>query len=276
MKANWKFAIVALATLAMVACNPNKSTEPDKPQQQDTTVTPPAPQDTTVTPPPSGPFKSKISVTDNSSADWENVPAEYLVESECPDDAMYLGLKWAKIYADAAFINILVAYDPDELGEDLSWIPFHVYLDVDNDPTTGGFNGQLSEGNADVLLETGILADGAHNPWNPSVSKWWGDGVSNEWIWSDPSKDHDASDFWGAEVGEGQLPIGNSQELEGNIFEIQLMRELIPHEFANEFGLALDIQDAGWSSVGMIPQGSATDDGAVYGPILKIKIDPAK
>jgi len=91
------------------------------------------------------------------------------------------------------------------------------------------------------------------------VFKWWGEVGADGWEWTDPSVEHSGDDFWGAIVGEGQLPIGASQLVEGK-FEIQILRELIPATWdANEFGIGFDIQQ-NWSSVGVLPCAGVTED----------------
>lgn len=60
----FQFALMCAATLAFVACE----------KKDDGGVTPPTP-----TPDPDEPeFVSKISVTDKSAADWDNLPADYV------------------------------------------------------------------------------------------------------------------------------------------------------------------------------------------------------
>ncbi|MBP5477515.1 MAG: hypothetical protein J6Y00_07530, partial [Paludibacteraceae bacterium] len=56
-------------------------------------------------------------------------------------------------------------------------------------------------------------------------------------------------------------------------FEIQLLRELLGtvHELNNdEFGIGCDIQQ-NWSSVGLLPCGSATDENP-SGKVAKLKV----
>ena len=261
MKANWKWAIMFVAVLAFVACD-KKNGGGDDPDD------------------PSETFVSKISVKDNSLADWDKVPAEYLVQAQAPEDATLLGLKSVKVYADKLYINIIAEFSEDDIV-DLEWVPFHVYLDTDNSDATGGYSDQFSDPNADILLETAVFAEGEPYSYNPGVYKWWGEIGGAGWEWTDPTIEHDASDNWGAIVGEGALPIGASQLVDGNKIEIQLMRALIPAKDANapwsttEFGIGFDIQQS-WASVGVLPLVSPTEENANgYTKKLKVKIDPA-
>lgn len=206
-----------------------------------------------VTPPPAG-----ISVTDNSLADWDALPAEYVFSAECSDEASMFGINSVKVYADAVYLNILVEFNPDEVV-DLEWVPFHVYINTDNSDLTGGYGDEFTDANADILLEGGIYSGGEPNPYNPAVFKWWGEVGADGWSWTDPSVTHDESDFWGALVGEGQLPIGNSELVDGK-FEIQLLRELIPATWNDsEIGVGFDVQQ-NWSSVGILPNAPVSDE----------------
>nr|MBR6145480.1 Ig-like domain-containing protein [Paludibacteraceae bacterium] len=203
--------------------------------------------------PPAG-----ISVTDNSLADWEALPEEFVFSAECSDEAAMFGINGVAVYADPIYLNILVEFNPDEVV-DLEWVPFHVYINTDNSDATGGYGDEFTDPNTDILLEGGIYSGGEPIAYNPAVFKWWGEVGADGWLWTDPSVTHDESDFWGALVGEGQLPIGNSELVDGK-FEIQLVRELIPATWNDsEFGIGFDVQQ-NWSSVGILPNAPVTDE----------------
>ena len=226
-------------------------------------VTPPDPQDI-----------PEIDVTDGSLADWDALPAEFVVSAECPTDAAMLGLKSVKVYATEMYINILVEPNMDDIT-DLEWVPFHVYLDIDNSDLTGGYGDEFTDANADLLCETAIYSGGEPYNYNPAVFKWWGEVGGSGWSWSNPEGANDETDFWGAIIGEGQLPVGNSELVDGK-FEIQILRELLGtvHEMSDsEFGIGFDIQQ-NWSSVGILPIGSDTEENpGGYMPKLKVKIN---
>ncbi|MBQ6790142.1 MAG: Ig-like domain-containing protein [Paludibacteraceae bacterium] len=221
-----------------------------------------------VTPPPAIP---EIDVTDGTLADWEALPADKVVSWECPDDAAMLGLKGVAVYATEMYISILVEPNMDDIT-DLEWVPFHVYIDLDNSDATGGYGDEFADANTDILCESAIFSAGEPYPYNPAVFKWWGEVGADGWEWTDPSVEHDGSDFWGAIIGEGQLPVGNSECVDGK-FEIQLLRELLAtvHDMNDsEFGIGFDIQQ-NWSSVGILPCGSATDENP-SGKVAKLKV----
>ena len=224
-----------------------------------------------VTPPPAD--IPEIDVTDNSLEDWKALPAEYVVSYECPEDAAMLGLKGVAVYATEMYINILVEPNMDDIT-DLEWVPFHVYIDLDNSDLTGGYGDEFTDANTDILCETGLWSGGEPNNYNPAVFKWWGEVGGDGWNWEDPENPGNETNFWGAIIGEGQLPVGNSQYVDGK-FEIQLLRELLGtvpgvEMNAGEFGIGFDIQQ-NWSSVGILPCVSVTDENP-SGKAAKLKV----
>lgn len=251
----FQLALMCFATLAFVACNENKPDIPPTGGGDDD-------EDA---------FVSKINVADGSLADWDALPAEYVFTTECAPNASMNGLKSVKVYADQQYLNVLVEWNP-EVVTDLAWPSFHIYLNADNDASTGGYGDEFADPDAEVLLESVFFAEGEPHPYNPAVFKWWGEPGGEGWLWTDPSMDHGAEDFWGALVGEGQLPIGNSQVVGGKC-EIQLLRELIPMPFANEFTIGFDIQQ-NWTSCGILPNADDDELGAVVkANKMRVQID---
>lgn len=226
-----------------------------------------------VTPPPAG--VPEIDVTDGTLADWDALPADKVVSATCPEGAALLGLKSVKVYATEMYINILVEPDMEEIL-DLEWVPFHVYLDLDNSDATGGYGDEFTDANTEILCESAIFAEGNPYSYNPAVFRWWGEVGGSGWEWTDPSVTHDASDFWGAIIGEGQLPVGASECVDGK-HEIQLLRELLATVLpagaemnADQFGIGFDIQQ-NWSSVGILPV-EADSEANPGGHVAKLKV----
>ena len=204
-------------------------------------------------------YVNPISVTDGSLADWDKLDAKFVATTTHADGASMDGLKSVKVYADEMYINLLVEVN-DDVVVDRAWTPFHVYFNADNDATTGGFGDQWTTADVDVMLETVVFADGANYPYNPAVFKWWGGNGENGWLWTDPNIVADETNGWGAEIPEGTMPIGNSQNVNGKI-EIQLMWELIPAKWADKFTVGFDIQQS-WTSCGILPNAADAEDGS--------------
>lgn len=233
----FKFALMCAAALAMIACEPKNNPENENNEEEEQE------------------YVQIIKVDDNSLADWNNVPAEYLATTTHVEGASMDGLKSVKVYADELYINLLVEVN-DEVVTDRAWTPFHVYINADNNAATGGFGDQWITPDVDVMLETAIFAEGAAQ-YNPAVFKWWGADGESGWLWTDPENPGTADNGWGALVPEGSMPIGVAQMVDGKI-EIQLLWELIPANWAGDkFTIGFDIQQE-WNSVGILP--NAADD----------------
>ena len=233
----FKFALMCAAALAMIACEPKNKPENENNEEEEQE------------------YVQIIKVDDNSLADWNNVPAEYLATTTHVEGASMDGLKSVKVYADELYINLLVEVN-DEVVTDRAWTPFHVYINADNNAATGGFGDQWITPDVDVMLETAIFAEGAAQ-YNPAVFKWWGADGESGWLWTDPENPGTADNGWGAVVPEGSMPIGVAQMVDGKI-EIQLLWELIPANWAGDkFTIGFDIQQE-WNSVGILP--NAADD----------------
>ena len=212
-------------------------------------VTPPDPKDI-----------PEIDVTDGSLADWDALPAEFVVEAVCPEEASLLGLKKVKVYATSIFLYVLVEIDEDEIA-DRSWTPFHMYINTDNSDETGGYGDQYADANTDVMLEGALFSGDAPCEFNPGASNWYGEVGGSGWEWCPEGAANDESDCWCATVCAGDMPIGVSECVDGK-FEIQILRELIPSNAGwneNEFGIGFDIQQ-NWSSAGVLPQVNPTED----------------
>ena len=210
--------------------------------------------------------QNRISVTDNSIADWKNIPVEEIYEVKCPDNATFSGLKSAKVYADDRHVNILLEPDMDNISN-IAYL--QIFLDTDNSNLTGG-EFWFSDANADIVLE-GILKEGnIMFSYTPSVSCWWGEvGERGEWLWANPSVEHDDSDCWGALVCELK---GCSSQYVNGMFEIQFSREQIPVTWNDSiFGIGFALVNGDWEPTGFLPLVSPSTDNE-QGITSKLKI----
>ena len=204
-----------------------------------------------------GQYYSPISVFDGTAADWDALPAEYVASATHTEGCSYDGLKSVKVYCDDNYLNILVEVNLDVVT-DREWTPFHVFLNADGSSETGGYGDEFADADAEWMLETAIYASGYVNSYNPAVFKWWGEVGGSGWSWTDPEVEGTPENGWGAVVPEGSLPIGNAQTVNGiGTVEIQLLKELIPAQWANEFTIGFDIQQ-NWTTCGILP--NAADD----------------
>lgn len=213
-----------------------------------------------------------IDVTDNSIADWNNVPNEYLSKAVCPQDAAYLGLKSAKVYADANYIFLLVEPDMTEITA-LSLVPFNIFINTDNNNETGGYSDYFLDPNADIMLEGYLFENGVACSYMPYIFKWWGTAGGSGWEWAEPSVEHNANDCYGAIVCKGDQSGVRSQFVDGK-FEIQITRDLIPAEWnESELGIGLFIQQ-NWDVEGVLPAPKISDSGLTQNAHkLQVRID---
>ncbi|MCQ2347627.1 MAG: hypothetical protein MJZ65_00375 [Paludibacteraceae bacterium] len=252
------FALMAIATLAMVACDkkdePKNNGEGGGEQGGDD-------------------FVSMISVRDKSIDDWNALPASYVATATTAANPDLTGLKSVKVFADEVYINVLIQYDPTVILSK-SWDnALHMYFDADNSDATGGYGDEFADPNAEWCLETSCWAEGVAQDYNPAVFKWWGEVGESGWLWTDPENPGTEENGWGAIVPTGSLPIGQSQMIGTDMIEIQLLRELIPAQWNDKtFGVGFDIQDA-WETAGILPNADVDELGnRVTANKLKVNI----
>jgi hypothetical protein len=206
-------------------------------------------------------LSAQILLTDSSIDDWDNLPAEYVSAAVHQEGCSRDGLKSLKAYANNDDLYLLVEVDW-EMITDLSWTPFHVFINTDNSDATGGYGDQWADANTDIMLETAIFADGAPFNYDPAVFKWWGEVGGYGWMWTNPDAEATGENCWGALICEGMGHIGNSQQV-GDFIEIQIEYGRIPAEWnAEQFSVGVDIQQS-WNSVGVLPNAPENEWGEI-------------
>ena len=216
-------------------------------------------------------YVSLIDITDNTDADWKTLPAGYVASATHSNGCSLNGLKSVKVYSDQKYLNILVEVNL-EVVTDRAWTPFHVYLNADGSDATGGYGDIFTDANTDIMLETAIYADG-HAQYNPAVFKWWGEVGGSGWIWTNPNIESDADNCWGAIVCEGSYPaVGYAQSVNADRsrIEIQILKERIPTQWANEFTIGFGIQQR-WTNAGVLPNAPDENGQRFCANKLKVK-----
>lgn len=184
---------------------------------------------------------------DGDFADWEAIPAEQLAQSVIPDDAFYPTGKRVKAYAGATYINLYVEYrDQPEMPVQI----MHLYIDGDNDQTTGMGNPAWTNDGADILFE-GELFDGEGNflGYDPTIFTFTGEPLSGEWEWEEA-----------VSPGLGVCSISEPVELDnGNkAFEMTVLRSAVP-SLGRTFRMGVGLQ-YDWNDIAYLPAGSAVDN----------------
>lgn len=176
--------------------------------------------------------KTRISLTDNSFSDWDAVTEDSLIVHF--SDTVQNVVSVAKFDYDASMVYVYIKYT----GVDSLW--FDVFMDNDNDTTTGNRNWIWPKMGADYLIE-GQLA----KPNAAPASSFYFNGATQD-AWS-----------WGADkpFPQGFYKLGTIKESGGTVtIEFGLSRDKIPglnHDFVQ---IAIMLSDpVTWSDVGHIP-----------------------
>ena len=186
---------------------------------------------------------SLISVRDGTLSDWDDLPEEYLFETQCAEGSPWNALKSVKVYADSTYINLVVEWDT-EIVTDLSSVPFQVYLNVDNDAPTGGFSDLWIKPNIDLLLEGNFYLDGFPCAYQPVVALYAGTPLANEWAW----------DLISIES------VAANQLITKGVMEIQIDYGKLPVKLENTFTVGFSIQQS-WTPVGVLPNAANDNTG---------------
>ena len=190
-----------------------------------------------------GDFQAAIQI-DGDFADWAAVTP---LTATCNPDAKYTALTTLKVYTDEMYIHIYFEFSDDEIV-DRAWVPFHVYINADNNTEGCGDDQWIGQGGQDFLMEGAVLADDAFCSYNPGLFTYAGvDLTTVEWAWTDVLPE-------GSGIASGAGA--------GNKYELSIMKEMVPGmELASTFGLGVDIQQS-WNSVGVLPNTAIADDNA--------------
>ena len=198
---------------------------------------------------PSGPTGKEYIITpDGDFSDWDAIPAAEVVTGDVPDDAFYTTGKKVKVYAGATYINLYVEFDEDP---DMPVQIMHLYIDADNDQTTGMGNPAWTNDGADILFE-GYLVDeetGESIAYDPSIFSWVGDDLSGGWDWDEA-------------VAPGLGICKNSEFVElpngHKAFEMTILRDAIPG-LGKVFRMGVALQ-YDWNDIAYLPAGSAVNN----------------
>ena len=226
MKLNWTIALMCAATLSFVACKDKNEPEDDGLDVE---------------------YSAKISVNDQSIADWDSLKAENVYVSKITPNPLYDGLHMVKVYADEVYINWMMVFDPKKYVQHRDVDQMHVFLDIDHSTKTGGYFDLFQDACADLMFEGAIYNAGAPVPYSPSVYEWKGEVNGIDW------------ENWSLLA----TMVGESQIVNDSTLEARLMIEKIPgkDKFSKEgfgFGVTLT-QNFEPAAVGYLPQGDSPD-----------------
>ena len=172
-------------------------------------------------PEPQGPV-----TLDGDASEWASLPAGYVTELVCAEDAELSGLKSAKVFYDDKIYGIIEVSD-EAISAAAGKIRFHIYFDNGNN-ADAGYKGAI-----DCMMEGKMQNGGA---WCAIGSQYY------LWQGTDPT-------VWG---GNGVTPefafAGN-----GNLYEFAMDYSTYPDGLADVIGIGFDIQDGDYTAMGYLP-----------------------
>ena len=207
--------------------------------------------------------KEYIITPDGDFSDWDAIPAAEVVESTVPDDAFFPTGKKVKVYAGATYINLYVEFEEDP---SMPVQIMHLYIDSDNDQTTGYGNTAWKNDGSDILFE-GYLVDeetGGSITYDPTIFTYEGEPLAENW------------DGWTEAVAPGLGVCSNSEfvELENGhkAFEMTILRSAIPG-LGTTFRMGVALQ-YDWNDIAYLPAASAVDSNGTleHGPAENLLI----
>ena len=236
MKANWKIALMCVATLAAVACSKKDKNDPEEGGGGSSV--------------PTG-YVSPVNVKDKSAADWDALDSTKVAIAKLTAEPYYSALKELRVYSDGVYINYLLTYDPAEYTSHVGAKDgMHIYLNVDNTDETGGFYDLFADAAVDYMLEGALFDDfGSSIPYAPTLHKWVGQEGGQP-----IERDVDGNGGWDVVWEAGGSVKGESQLIGNNMIEGRLLVDQISNKFAEDgFGIGFDIQQ-NWGGAGLLPQ----------------------
>ena len=202
-------------------------------------------------------YVSPVTIDGNFN-DWAALDPSMVAVANCDPEATLAALKVLKVYADEHFINVYFKFDPDIVDSEDA--PFHLYLDADNSAETGGYGDEFAEAVTEWSFEGHVMEAGDFCSYDPGLFPWLGEVGADGWEWPDSG------------IMEGGLATGAGA---GDEYEFAIIREMLGETvtFADVIGVGVDIQDPGWSSIGILPNAAVTDDNTSgKAPLLRVTV----
>lgn len=198
-------------------------------------------------------FEIKV---DGDFADWDNLPEDLLAMASVDDNATMEDLHVIKFISDADYLYFYLQYsgEADAVGV------LDIFINTDDDATTGHASWLWVDAGADILIEGGTDIDKETNQelWWPEFFSFINGGDQTAWSW-------DALEADGAYTFSEIKSIANGDKaIEGKI-----MRSSIPN--FNKCKVGVLAQAPGWNGeVGNLPETHVTDGAA---PMLEVKLN---
>lgn len=179
--------------------------------------------------------------------DWDNVPAEALASVTTLDEES--ALKEMKATSDDNYIYIYLVLEESKV------FPIDIFINADNNSSTGGNTWLWDPCGAEFLLEGFISA----NLEDVTVFNFPADAAQDDWAWTEVLG-----------PGSGIIKMSSPKTINGDIvaIEMYIIKEMIPATLAPEIGIGIFSSDENWSDNGVLPN-TATGDPA---PLMTLKL----
>ncbi|MDD4489480.1 MAG: PKD domain-containing protein [Paludibacter sp.] len=189
---------------------------------------------------------------DGVFSDWNEVPANKLASTTLPNGASLTALKEMKVCADENFIFFYIKMDQAHVA------PLDIFMNTDNNATTGGNSWLWDPCGADYLIEG--FVDQAMG--DATVFNWPATSPQDGWAWVEA-----------VPAGSGIVSMSEIKTVSGTIVELEgsIVREMIPTTLANEIGFGIFSSNADWAETGSLPTAAA--DAETKAPLLTVKLN---
>lgn len=184
---------------------------------------------------------------DGNFDDWDNVPAEALASVTTLDEES--ALKEMKATSDDNYIYIYLVLEESKV------FPIDIFINADNNSSTGGNTWLWDPCGAEFLLEGFISA----NLEDVTVFNFPADAAQGDWAWTEALGS-----------GSGIIKMSDPKTVNGDIVavEMSIIKEMLPGALASEIGIGIFSSDENWSDNGVLPN-TATGDPA---PLMTLKL----
>ena len=176
---------------------------------------------------------------DGDDSDWCDLDPNYVFSATCSNGSQYNVIKNMKAFANSDYLYVYFEYDYDSIGwgED-EYVPFHIFIDADNDTNTGWWNRYLWEApGIDYFLESFLFYEGyGANYHDAGLYKFIGEDCSSEWAWN--------------EFDVSGISVGAINQRTMSAYEVRMSLASLP--VGDSFSIGIDIQQE-WNSVGLLP-----------------------
>ncbi len=203
-------------------------------------------------------YSEEISITkplikvDGNFSDWNEVPSNNLAVATLPDGASLVALKELKVCSDDNFIYFYLKLDKAQVA------PIDIFINSDNNPSTGGNSWLWDPCGADYLIE-GFLEGGMADA---AVFNWPADQPQDGWNWVEV-----------VPAGSGIISMSEVKTVSGTIVQLEasIVKELLPATLANQIGIGVFSSNADWAETGSLPSVSAESE--IKAPLLTVKLN---